>query len=356
MGSARGSAHACRVEPSGRTTPLPTRLATLAERDEAPGRVVDDERRPYERLARSRSRRRALVHPVFFGSAMTGAGVDAVTDGIAELLPARARRRRRAGVGPGLQDRARPGRREDRLRAGVLGHRPDARPRAVRPRRRGEGDLDRRLRSRRRPSSARRSPPGRSGSSGGSRRSRSAMRSATRTRRRSTTSFAPPTLEAVVAPARRRRRARLRVALAQLAEQDPLIDVRQDDERDELSVSLYGEVQKEVIQATLARRLRPRRRLPRDDGDLRRAADPAPARRSRSCNTPTNPFRATIGLRVEPAPAGSGVEFRLDVDPRAVPLYLYKTADGFREPMGSTSRRTLRRACTAGRSPTAWSR
>ena len=44
---------------------------------------------------------------------------------------------------------------------------------------------------------------------------------------------------------------RLRVALGQLAEQDPLIDVRQDDTRAEISVSLYGEVQREVIEATL---------------------------------------------------------------------------------------------------------
>ena len=44
-----------------------------------------------------------------------------------------------------------------------------------------------------------------------------------------------------------------RAALAQLAEQDPLIDVRQDDARHEISVSLYGEVQKEVIAATLER-------------------------------------------------------------------------------------------------------
>jgi hypothetical protein len=36
--------------------------------------------------------------------------------------------------------------------------------------------------------------------------------------------------------------ARLRIALARLAEQDALIDVRQDDSRGELSVSLYGEV------------------------------------------------------------------------------------------------------------------
>jgi ribosomal protection tetracycline resistance protein len=33
----------------------------------------------------------------------------------------------------------------------------------------------------------------------------------------------------------------------------------------------------------------------------------------------TNPFSATIGLRVDAAPIGSGVQFRLDVDPRSVP-------------------------------------
>src|SRR5204862_6838387 len=32
--------------------------------------------------------KQALVHPVFFGSAMTGAGVDALTAGITALLPA----------------------------------------------------------------------------------------------------------------------------------------------------------------------------------------------------------------------------------------------------------------------------
>ena len=65
--------------------------------------------------------------------------------------------------------------------------------------------------------------------------------------------FAPPTLETVVAPRRIADKGALRVALDQLAEQDPLINVRQDDTRQEISVSLYGEVQKEVIQATLAR-------------------------------------------------------------------------------------------------------
>src|SRR5439155_12075094 len=64
--------------------------------------------------------------------------------------------------------------------------------------------------------------------------------------------FAPPTLETVVVPRSPEDKGALHVALTQLAEQDPLINVRQDDTRQEISVSLYGEVQEEVFQATLA--------------------------------------------------------------------------------------------------------
>ena len=65
-------------------------------------------------------------------------------------------------------------------------------------------------------------------------------------------SFPPPTLEAVVVPRADAEKARLYVALTQLNEQDPLINVRRDERGARLSVSLYGEVQKEVIEATLA--------------------------------------------------------------------------------------------------------
>ena len=55
-------------------------------------------------------------------------------------------------------------------------------------------------------------------------------------------SFSPPTLETVVAPCLPADKAALHVALTQLAEQDPLINLRQHDIRGEVSVSLYGEV------------------------------------------------------------------------------------------------------------------
>src|SRR5207244_10003192 len=140
--------------------------------------------------------------------------------------------------------------------------------------------------------------------------------------------FPPPTLESVVVARNPDDRARLRVALAQLAEQDPLINVRQDDTRDEISVSLYGDVQKEVIQATLAN----------DFGIEVTFRETTPIYVERPIGTgealellhaESNPFLATIGLRVDPAPDGSGVDFRLHVDPRTIPLYLYKTLERF---------------------------
>src|SRR5204862_6163500 len=65
--------------------------------------------------------------------------------------------------------------------------------------------------------------------------------------------FPRPALEAVVFARDAARQGSLRAALSQLAEQDPLINVQQDELRHEISVSLYGDVQKEVIQQTLER-------------------------------------------------------------------------------------------------------
>ncbi len=153
--------------------------------------------------------------------------------------------------------------------------------------------------------------------------------------------FAPPTLETVVVPADARDGGRLRIALGRLAEQDPLIDVRQDDVRGELSVSLYGEVQKEVIQATLAAECG----IAVDFRETTTICIERPAGAGAAVeilHAAGNPFAATIGLRVAPAPAGAGIELRLDVDPRSMPLYLYKSKEGFTELMGRYVRRTLR--------------
>jgi ribosomal protection tetracycline resistance protein len=154
--------------------------------------------------------------------------------------------------------------------------------------------------------------------------------------------FDPPTFEAVVAPVDPADGQRLRVALAQLAEQDPLIDVRQDDARAEISVSLYGEVQREVIEATLA-----------DEYGLDvafREVTTICVERPTSTgeaveilNTPTNPFHADLGLRIEPAVAGSGIEVLADprLDPRDAPLYTFRTFPAFVDHMGEYVRLAL---------------
>ena len=156
-----------------------------------------------------------------------------------------------------------------------------------------------------------------------------------------TARFPRPALEAVVEARSREQQGSLRAALAQLAEQDPLIDVRQDDHRHEISVSLYGEVQKEVIQATLEREYG----IAADFRETTTVCIERPARdgeaeevihaktktniTGRSSPLSTNPFRATLALRIEPAAFGSGIAFRSDVEPRLVPLYLYKTPEAF---------------------------
>jgi ribosomal protection tetracycline resistance protein len=166
--------------------------------------------------------------------------------------------------------------------------------------------------------------------------------------------FPRPALEAVVFPIRAEQGGSLRAALNQLAEQDPLIDVRQDDHRHEISVSLYGEVQKEVIQATLEREYG-------IAADFRETTTvcierPAGAGKAeevisakthtnitgRSSPLSTNPFIATLALRIEPAPFGSGIAFRSAVtDVRLIPLYLFHTTKTFAAQMETYVREAL---------------
>ena len=195
---------------------------------------------------------RAFVHPVFFGSAITGAGIDALTSADRRPPPDCRSLHRWSRRGPGLQDRTRSRGREDRVRTDVLGHDPN--PGAGRAPSRQEAAHHRHPRLPTRWCDRQPEPrsPATSPRSGASPTVGSATRSGKRPRSRSKHQFAPPTLETVITPRNPSDRARLRVALDQLAEQDPLIDVRQNDAVQEMTVWLYGEVQKEVIGTTLA--------------------------------------------------------------------------------------------------------
>jgi ribosomal protection tetracycline resistance protein len=153
-------------------------------------------------------------------------------------------------------------------------------------------------------------------------------------RARAENRFAPPTLETVVIPRDPDGKGALRAALAQLAEQDPLINVRQDDIRHEISVSLYGEVQKEVIGATLAADFGVEVSF-RETTTIcieRLSGTGAAAER---LHQPPNPFLATVGLRIKPAPTGSGVEFQIEVELGSMPLAFFRAVE-------DTVRETLR--------------
>ena len=270
----------------------------------------------------------SLVHPVFFGSAITGAGVASLMAGITELLPAKEGDDEGAVSGTVFKiDRGRAGERIAYVRmfAGAVHVRDhlddDRKITAIRVFDNG-GAVERRTLK-----------AGEIGQLWGLGKIQigdaigALPKTATQQQQ-----FAPPTLETVVAPTQAADGGALRVALDQLAEQDPLINVRQDDTRQETWVSLYGEVQKEVIEATLAN----------DFGiavtfrettaiciERPRGTDHA----VELLQSDAHPFSATIGLRVEPAPVDSGIAFRLDVNPRDIPLYIFKTADDFADAM-----------------------
>ena len=264
--------------------------------------------------------------------------------GIAELLPAAGRRRRRPGR-PGRSSRssAAPSgekiayvrmfsgtiRTRDRLR---FGRELEGKVTAIAVFERGPAVQ--------RPSVA----GGRDREALGARaRSRSATGSATAGRAAHAHQFPPPTLESVVVAARSAPTAqRLRVALAQLAEQDPLINVRQDDDAAGALGLALRRGPEGGHPGDAGERLRPRRHVPRDDADLHRAARRhrrgrrGPPRGDRIRSSPRS------GCASSRRPHGSGIEFRLEVDLRTVPLYIYKTLESFTEHMDEYVREALR--------------
>jgi ribosomal protection tetracycline resistance protein len=193
--------------------------------------------------------RRALVHPVLSGSAKTGAGVRAVRSAIAELLPGEAGDPEGQLSGTIFKIERGPAREKiayARLFSGTL---------RTRDRVRLPGDTEQKVTAIRvfedgcdihGPSVG----AGQIAKLWGLGDARIGDAIGETKAAASQHHFAPPSLEAVVFPTDPDDGRALWVALEQLAEQDPLIDVRRDG--GQMAVSLYGEVQKEVIQATLA--------------------------------------------------------------------------------------------------------
>ena len=272
---------------------------------------------------------RCLAHPVYFGSAITGAGIPELSAGVAELLPSAGGDRDGPLSATVFKvDRGRSGEKVAyaRLFSGTL---------AVRDRL-GDGSTvtGAAVFSHGGAVPARTVHSGQIAKLWGLAGVRIGDALGVPQRRTAEHHFAPPTLETVVVPERPADRGALHAALTQLAEQDPLIGLRRDEARQELSVSLYGEVQKEVVQATLAE----------DHGiavTFRRTTTLCVERPVATgaayelIRTDSNPFLATVGIRVEPGPAGSGVAFRLGVELGSMPPAFFAAVE-------DTVHRTLR--------------
>ncbi|MEV0567575.1 translation factor GTPase family protein [Dactylosporangium sp. NPDC050588] len=302
--------------------PAPPPLDVLAEHDDdLLSAFVDGTAVPRERVlhALTTQTRRSEVHPVYFGSAVTGAGLDALTAGIVTHLPATEGdldATASASVfkverGPAGEKIAYVRMFAGTIRARERVHLPDGEQKIT-----GIAVFD--------DGGAAESgalTAGRIGKVWGLGAARIGDRIG-EPHGAAAHHFAPPSLESVVAPVRAGDRGALYAALTQLAEQDPLIDVRHDDVRGETSVSLYGEVQKEVIQATLAEEYG----IDVTFRDTTTICVERPAGTGEAVEIGQkdgNPFLATIGLRVEPAPPGAGVTFRLEVEAGAMPAAFF---------------------------------
>lgn len=136
--------------------------------------------------------------------------------------------------------------------------------------------------------------------------------------------FPRPTLESVIRPQHDHDAGRMFAALSQLEEQDPLIDIRRGTREATVSVRLYGEVQKEVIQATLADEFAVGVEFePSQVICIERVIGRGEAREE--VGEPGNPFLATVGLRIEPAPPDSGIGYHQELG--ALPLAFYRAIE-----------------------------
>ncbi|MEU4560773.1 translation factor GTPase family protein [Actinoplanes sp. NPDC023936] len=142
--------------------------------------------------------------------------------------------------------------------------------------------------------------------------------------------FPPPTRQALVEPVEPGQRLALFAGLAELADEDPLVDLRLDEHQAEAVIRLHGEVQKEVIAALLEDRYGVRVRF---SGTLtacieRVAGAGAAEDRIKERG---NPYLAGVGLRIEAAPVGRGIEFRPGIEPgRLPPAFVAATEEGVR--------------------------
>lgn len=134
----------------------------------------------------------------------------------------------------------------------------------------------------------------------------------TRSRTLPQISMAHPSLQASVAPLNSGDRSRLIQALFELTEEDPLLHCGIDKYTEEITLWLFGEVQREVVKALLEERYH----LLVQFGELRTIFKERPKKAAEAVihmQVPPNPYWASVGLSIEPLPLGSGFIFESEV-------------------------------------------
>lgn len=269
--------------------------------------------------------RRANVYPVLFGSAVTGAGVESLRTSIAALLPSHDGDARSPSSGTVFKiERGAAGEKVAYVR--VCDGTIRVRERLALPRGADEKVTAIHVFDRGGSTPADEVGPGRIARVWGLASARIGDAVGDGPRRDAAAYFSPPSLETVVDARHAGDGGAVHAGLVQLAEQDPLINLRRDDHRNETSVSLYGEVQKEVIASTLADDYGVEVTF-RDTTTICVERPIGSGAAVEIIDTGGNPFLATVGLRIDPGGVGSGVAFRLGVELGSMPRAFFTAVE-----------------------------
>ena len=132
--------------------------------------------------------------------------------------------------------------------------------------------------------------------------------------------FATPRLETRIEAVHPEQDHHLYRALLELAELDPLIIVLKDDLQQTISLRIFGEVQKEVIEATLKEQYGLEVRFA-ETGIICMEKPGGTGQALEILGAAENPFLATVGLKVEPGLPGSGVTYSSPSGALPLPFY-----------------------------------
>jgi ribosomal protection tetracycline resistance protein len=287
--------------------------------------------------------RQGVAHPVYFGSAVTGAGVPALAEGLRRYLP--VPEPEASGRARGTVFKVEHGERGRRLayvrvRGGTL--RPRERVTAYRRGAQGEIETSKgkitgvEVFTGGTATANTAVPPGGIAKVSGLSDVRIGDAIGSPDELPAGGLFTPPTLETVIRPVDPSERIRLRKALASLAERDPLVDPHLDELAGHMAVRLYGEVQKEVVASLLAEEFG----IDVEFEQSRAIHIERVVRRTEAVHemgrwAPT-PHPVTIGLRMEPGEPDSGLRYELEVERGSLTRVLHTAVE-------ETVREVLRR-------------